>query len=91
MVKVKKRDGRFEEFVESKVVTGVKKAGATAEQAARVAKEVSEKVAHKTEVTAEELSNVVVTSLGKANKAAADEFAKFRDKSQKEKALKRPL
>ena len=88
MVKVKKRDGKFEEFVESKIVAGVKKAGATAEQAGHVAKEVAEKVARKTEVTAEEMSDMVVTSLKKVNKAAADEFVKFRDKKIKAKKKK---
>jgi hypothetical protein len=53
MVKVKKRDGRIEEYIESKLVAGVKKAGATAEEAAHVAKEVAEKVAHKGDVAAE--------------------------------------
>jgi transcriptional regulator NrdR family protein len=88
MVKIKKRNGRIEEFVESKIVTGVKKAGANAEEAARVAKEVAEKIAHRTEVTAEELSNMVVTSLRKFNKAAADEFEKFRDRKLKAKKKK---
>lgn len=88
MVKIKKKDGRFEEFVESKIVTGVKKAGATAEEAAHVAKEVAEKVARKTEVTAEELSNMVVTSLKKLNKAAADKFVKHRDEKLKAKKKK---
>ena len=88
MVKVKKRDGGFEEFIESKIVAGVKKAGATAEEAAQVAKEVSLKVANKAEVTAEELSNMVVTSLRKANKAVADEFVRFRDKKLKVKKKK---
>ena len=89
MVKVKKRDGKIEEFFESKIVAGVNRAGATAEQAGRVAKEVSEKVARKTEVAAEDMSEMVVTSLKKANKKAADEFVKFRDnkiKSQKKSA-----
>jgi transcriptional regulator NrdR family protein len=88
LVKIKKRDGSFEEFVESKIVTGVKKAGATAEEAAKVAKDVSAKVAKKAEVTAEELSNMVVSSLKKVNKAVADEFVKFRDKKLKAKKKK---
>jgi transcriptional regulator NrdR family protein len=88
LVKIKKRDGSFEELAESKIVAGVKKAGATAEEAKRVAKEVTAKVANKVEVTAEELSNMVVTSLKKVNKAAADEFVKFRDKKLKTKKKK---
>lgn len=88
MVKIKKRDGRIEEHVESKIVAGVKKAGATAKEAAQVAKEVVEKVAHKGEVTAEELSTMVVASLRKVNKKAADEFVKFRDNKLKAKKKK---
>ncbi len=85
MVKIRKRSGRLEDFVESKIVAGVKKAGATAKEAAQVAKEVSTKVAHKAEVTAEELSKMVVTSLRKVNKAASQKFVNFRDKKLKSK------
>lgn len=88
MVKVKKRDKRTEELVESKIVAGVKKAGATAEEAAHVAKEITEKIAHRGEVTAEELSTMVVTSLRKVNKKAAEEFVKFRDNKLKAKKKK---
>ena len=88
LVKVKKRNGKLEEFVESKIVAGVKRAGATAEEAGRVAKEVAGKVAHKTEVAAEEMSDMVVSSFKKVNKAAADEFVKFRDKKVKAKKKK---
>ena len=88
MVKVKKRDGTIEEHIESKIVAGVRKAGATAEEAARVAKEVVEKVAHKSEVTAKELSTMVVASLRKLNKKAADAFVKFRDSKLKAKKQK---
>ena len=88
MVKIKKRDGRLEEYLESKIITGVKKAGATAEEAVHVVKEVAEKIAHKGEVTAEELSTMVVVSLRKVNKKAADEFVKFRDNKLKAKKKK---
>lgn len=88
LVKIKKRDGRIEEFVESKIVSGVKKAGATAEEATRVAKEVAKKIANKAEVTAEELSMMVVTSLRKINKKAAEAFVKFRDNKLRAKKQK---
>ena len=88
MVKIKKRDGRIEEYIESKIVAGAKKAGATAEEAARVAKEVAEKVAHRGEVTAEELSTMVVTSLRKVNKKASEEFVKFKDNKLRTKKQK---
>lgn len=85
MVKIKKRDGRIEEYIESKIITGVKKAGATAEEATRVAKEVAEKVAQRGQVTAAELSRLVVTSLRKVNSRAAEEFVKFRESKLKAK------
>jgi transcriptional regulator NrdR family protein len=89
MVKIRKRDGRIEEFLESKIVAGVKKAGATAKEAAQVAKEVAAKVANRAEVAAEELSTMIVTSLRNVNKAASEAFVKFRDtklKANKNKA-----
>ena len=89
MVKIRKRDGRIEEFLESKIIAGVKKAGATVKEAAHVAKEVAGKVTHRTEVAAEELSNMVVASLRKVNQKASEEFRKFRDiklKARKKKA-----
>lgn len=89
MVKVKKRDGRFEEFIESKIADGVKRAGATAGEAERVAKAVSWDLAHETEITAEELSTMVVNSLKKVNKAAANEFVKYRDKKLRAKKGKK--
>jgi len=79
LVRIKKRSGRFEEFLESKIVTSVRKAGASAEEAQHVAKLVSRKVAPKREVTTDELSNMVAASLSKVNKAAAGNFTKFRD------------
>jgi transcriptional regulator NrdR family protein len=88
LVKIKKRDGRLEEFAESKIVAGLRKAGATAEEATHIAKEVAEKVAHKAEVTAEELSNMVVASLKKVNRVAAGEFAKYHDEKLKAKKKK---
>ena len=55
MVKVKKRKGTTEEFIESKIAEGVKRAGATAEEASQVAKETAEKVAHKAQVKAQDV------------------------------------
>jgi transcriptional regulator NrdR family protein len=83
--KVKKRDGTFEDYVESKVVAGVKRAGATADQAARVGKEVTQKVAAKALITAEELASMVVSTLAKINKTAAEGYVKFRETKAKAK------
>lgn len=88
MVKVRKRDGRVEEFVESKIGAGIRKSGANAKEATQVAKEVSGKVAHMAEVTAEELSSMVVTSLRNVNKKASEEFVRYRDSKLKAKKKK---
>ncbi len=67
MVKVKKRDGRLEEFMESNIVEGIKKAGATAEEASQVAKKITKRMEDNTEsvlqiseVTTEVLSRMVI-------------------------------
>jgi transcriptional regulator NrdR family protein len=88
VVRLKKRDGRIEEVIESKIVNGVKKAGATAGEAEEVAKEVVTKLAHRTEVTAEELSGMVVTALRRVNRKAAEDFVKFRDDKLKQQKKK---
>jgi len=56
-----------------------------AEEAARVTKDVAEKVAHRGEVSAEELSGLVIASLRKVNKKASEEFVKFRNNKLKAK------
>jgi len=78
MVKVKKKDGSLEEFMEKKVVASVKKAGGTVKEAVDVAREVSGKVVKKTVITTEEIAKIVVDSLKKVNKKVADAFVKFR-------------
>ena len=85
MVKVRKREGRLEEFDESKIRAGVRKAGATAEESAFIAGEVSEKFAHMTEVASEEISDMVTASLSKINKAEAEKFVQARDEKLKAK------
>jgi transcriptional regulator NrdR family protein len=79
LVRVKKRSGRFEEYIESKIVTAVIKAGASVKEAEHVAKRVSRMVVPMREVTTDDLSNMVVASLRKVNRAAAGNFTKFRD------------
>jgi len=82
---VKKRDGRIQDYIESKIIAGVKKTGATAKEAEEVAKEAAKKLANRAEVTAEELSEIVVTALRKVNKKASEAFVKFRDNKLKTK------
>lgn len=83
MVKVKKKGGKLEEFKKSKIVKGVKKTGASAKEAAEVAKDVSKQLAEKAVISAKKLSDMVMNSLKKVNKKAADAFAEFRKKAKK--------
>ncbi|MCX6822170.1 MAG: ATP cone domain-containing protein [Candidatus Aenigmarchaeota archaeon] len=83
MVDVKKRDESIESFIESKIVSGVKKAGATAEEAEKVAKDIVIKVKNMTVIPAERVSDMVVKSLRNVNRKASDDFVKFRDKKLK--------
>ena len=85
MVKVQKRNKNWEKFVKSKVENGVKEAGATSEEAKRVAEEISKKIAKRTKIRAEELSDMVVKTLDKINKDAAKEFRRFRAEKLKSK------
>ena len=82
---MKKRDGKWEKYAESKVVAAAKGSGATAKEAAQVAKEVTTKLAKKAEVNAQELSEIVIKAIEKVNKAAAKEFVRFRDDKLKAK------
>jgi len=83
MVKVKKRDGRIEEFVKSKVVNGCQKAGATAKEAVKVGEDVTVKVTRFTIVTTDEIARFVVDSLAKVNKKAADVYKNFREQKNR--------
>ncbi|WXG47121.1 MAG: ATP cone domain-containing protein [Candidatus Atabeyarchaeum deiterrae] len=89
MVRVKKRDGRIEDFIQSKIVAAVRKAGVTAEQAAQVAKEIAKKVVNRVEVTSATLSDFVVAALRKINKKAADAFVEYRDRKLKQQEKKK--
>ncbi|UCH01908.1 MAG: hypothetical protein JSV20_08795 [Candidatus Bathyarchaeota archaeon] len=80
MVKVRKRNGKVEEFDEGKIVAGVKNAGATLNEADRVTKEVASKIVNRIEITADELTSIIVKSLTKINKVASEKFVKYREK-----------
>ena len=78
-----------------KLYAGIKKAGATVEEAVSVAKEVVEKAIRNTdkvfkipEITAAELSKMVVEELRKCNETAAEEYVKFRDNKLRNKGKK---
>ncbi len=77
MVSVKKRIGRTEEYIGAR--------GATAEEASEVVADVGFKVRDMAVVEADKLSDMVVESLRKVNKAAADAFLKFRAQKYKKK------
>jgi len=79
MVKVKKRDGRIEEFKLSKIVAGCEKAGSSPGQALCIAGELVAAVGERSVVTAEELSSKVITELKKVNEEAAKAFEEYRE------------
>jgi len=78
MVKVKKKDGSIEEFMKEKIIEGCKRAGTTAEQAMEVAEEVTKKVTKMATVTTDKIADLVLNSLDRINKMAADAYRKFR-------------
>ena len=78
MVKVKKRNGKMEDFKLSKIVAGCENAGSNAEQALCVATEILTNVADKTIVPAAELSDMVITELKKVNEEASEAFDEYR-------------
>jgi len=84
LIKIRKRNGKVEEFDEGKIVAGVKNAGATFIEADRVAKEVTSKIVNRVEITADELASIVVKSLTKINKIASEKFVMYREKKIKD-------
>jgi transcriptional regulator NrdR family protein len=89
MVKVKKRDGREEDFKESKLEASIEKAGATIEQAKQVAKTVATKIANLVVVTSDKISEYVVTALRAINKKAADAYVAYQKKKLQQKKKKK--
>jgi transcriptional regulator NrdR family protein len=85
MVRVKKKDGKTEDFKESKIQASVQKAGATVEQAIQVAKTVTAKVAKLAEVTTAKIAEYVVAALRTLNKKAADAYVAYREKLKQKK------
>ncbi|MGC9131450.1 MAG: ATP cone domain-containing protein [Pyrobaculum sp.] len=67
MVKVVKRDGRVEEFIPEKIVVSVLKAGAPVDVARRVARKVECAVMDSENVTAKELTRLILMELKKVN------------------------
>ena len=89
MVKVKKRKGTTEEFLESKIIAGCKRAGATAEEAAKVAKEATIKAAKMAVVDAEKLSDIVVESLKKSTRLLERRSTNLEKKSMRSAEISR--
>ncbi|MBI2543238.1 MAG: hypothetical protein HYW24_03570 [Candidatus Aenigmarchaeota archaeon] len=76
MAKVRKRNGKLQLFDKSKIVKACKKSGASIKSAIMVAEEVAKKVGNTT-IRAERLSKMVIGSLRKRNKRAAQSFVAF--------------
>ncbi len=78
MVEVKKRDGSTESFTEAKIRAACENAGSTTEQAACVVLDIVGKVGDVASVSAEELSEMVESSLRAVNEGAADTFRTYK-------------
>lgn len=84
MAKVRKRNGALQAFNKSKIVKACKKAGVSTKSAMAVAEEVAKKVGKAT-IRAERLSKLVVASLRKRNKRAAQSFVAYVKKKYSKK------
>lgn len=81
MVNVRKRDGRIEEFTKEKIASACQKAGASEENASKVADEVESRIRDKEEVSTREIGEMVVESLRKFDESVASSFeSSFRKK-----------
>ncbi|MGC9098943.1 MAG: ATP cone domain-containing protein [Candidatus Micrarchaeia archaeon] len=69
-MKVKKRDGREEDFVREKIVVAVVKAGGNLENARAIAKEVENTFASRSAVSTDEIKNEVLKRLKDRDAAA---------------------
>ncbi|AAL62511.1 ATP cone domain-containing protein [Pyrobaculum aerophilum] len=67
MVKVVKRDGRVEEFIPEKIVVSVLKAGAPVDVARRIARKIECMVMDRENVTAKELTKMILSELRAVN------------------------
>lgn len=81
MVNVKKRNGRIEEFTKEKIASACQKAGASEENAAKVADEVESRIRNREEVSSREIGEMVIESLRKFDESVASSFeSSFREK-----------
>lgn len=74
MTKVKKRDGREEEFVREKIVAAIVKTGGKVEPARRIASDIEKKVSSRSIVSTEEIRKEVLDRLAKEDKAVHDRW-----------------
>ncbi len=66
-MKVLKRDGREEDFIIEKLIVSMIKAGAPADVARKIAKDIEEELKGREKVTTEELREMVLNRLKKEN------------------------
>lgn len=87
-MKVKKRDGRIEEFKEEKIARVVKAAGLEDDKAKRVASKITSwaKAKNENPIASVSIRDQIIVELQKINRRAADFFIwyeKNKDKNQK--------
>ncbi len=86
MVKVRKRDGRIEEFIPEKLVVSMIKAGAPPDVAREIARKIEERIKDKEEVHTNELREMVLKELKERNKEWYDNWIVF-DRAVKKRWL----
>ena len=82
-MKVRKRDGREEEFIREKIVVAVVKAGSSLENARAIAKEVENLFLTRDAVTSEEIKNADLKRLTDRDVAAYRSWLEYNSSNKK--------
>ena len=80
LVNILKRDGRIQTFNRVKMITSIRKAGATQKEADLVTNRVSNRLINRETVSSKELSSMVARSLSRVNSTASRGYINNRDR-----------
>ncbi|MEM3754062.1 MAG: ATP cone domain-containing protein [Candidatus Micrarchaeaceae archaeon] len=83
-MKVKRRNGKVEDFIREKIVVAVVKAGGNINMARTIANEIESELKNKDTVTTEEIRGAVLSKLETRDPKTYDSWIKF-DKERKGK------
>ncbi|MGC9142640.1 MAG: ATP cone domain-containing protein [Candidatus Micrarchaeia archaeon] len=82
-MKVRKKDGKEEEFIREKIVVAIVKSGSSLENARAIAKEVENAFLSRDAVTTEEIKNEVLKRLKERDAAAYRSWLDYNNKNKK--------